>query len=192
MYLEQGDIKPRDTGVKKENEIIPENIMVQATFDRLSRELNSAQERLLQLTSSKNLYFESAQDYHDNAPLDALEDEITTQAANVYRLMTVLNGVEVIGPRLKATDVGIANTVILKFTDEPAPVEYTILGMHDSGTNPSWISYKSPLGSRLIGALPGQELCYKVGNNEMSVTVLSIKPGKFEGPVVAICDSGSV
>lgn len=155
--------------------------MSQPTYERLNQELKRLEQRHAEMSADRGSYFDNAADWHDNGPLDALEQELRTMEAQILTLRDATADPQIIEPRRETDYIGVGNTVLVQFDDEDEPERFTVLGRHDSGTNPNWISSESPLGTSLIGARPGANIIYTVERRQMGVRVVNIFPGEFPG-----------
>ncbi|MBO4732300.1 MAG: transcription elongation factor GreA, partial [Spirochaetaceae bacterium] len=95
-----------------------------------------------------------------------LEDEIAK--ATIFNPATVTT-----------TRVSFGTVVTLKNESTGKQEKYTILGPWESDPDNDIISYMSPLGTALQGLTEGAKKTFKIGDNENTVTVLSIKAAKF-------------
>ena len=95
-----------------------------------------------------------------------LEDEIAK--ATIFNPATVTT-----------TRVSFGTVVTLKNESTGKQEKYTILGPWESDPDNDIISYMSPLGTALQGLTEGAKKTFKIGDNENTVTVISIKAAKF-------------
>ncbi len=155
------------------------NLMTRETYNRLLRELESAEQALAQSSKDIGDAAGESHEWHDNAAYDQAKRDTQINAAFVLNLRQSVTDPVFIEPRQEVDRVGLGNTVGVLFQGEDEPEEYTVLGKYDSGTNKSWISYESPLGEKLLGKKPGDRIEYEVKNAKVQAKVVSISPGKF-------------
>lgn len=156
------------------------NLMTVYTRSLLEQRLNEAN---LNLKKSQLAIGEAAgreSDWHDNAAFDYANMQHDLNSINLSNLAAKLQNVEIISPRKKTKDIGIGNTVIIKFQDRDMEETFTILGPDDGGINPGWISYLSPLGNSLIRKRVGEIIEYAVGKEvSQKVKIIKILQGEF-------------
>jgi len=70
--------------------------------------------------------------------------------------------------------VSVGSIVEVKGASSEKPITYTILGAWDSDPENNTISYKTPLGSALVGKQISETVTVKSGGNEEDYTILSI------------------
>lgn len=162
----------------RRNEILGQGpiLMTIQTKERLEEELRSVNQTLVDKTKSLGGTQESAQDWHDNAAYDHLQEELAVLEDRQLRISVALREPKIIEPRRETDIVGIGNTVFVRYQGETENEAFTILGPYDSKTHPSWISYESALGNALIGQLSGSNVELPNGT---SVTLVRILPGDF-------------
>lgn len=156
------------------------NLMSRATFDRLSNELAEAEEKVRNAGISIGDAAGGKRDWHDNFAYEQAVRESHLNQANLLKLKQQLQFHAIIEPNQRTETISIGNTVKVLFQDEVDHEEYTILGEYDSGTNPSWISYTSPLGSALLGKSAGDVAEYNVNKNTLKVAIEEVLPGNFD------------
>lgn len=154
----------------------PVNRMTQATHTRLLAEKAAAEQKATELERSLGSMFDNAADWHDNAAFDHAKQDMNLIHQSINGLTLRLRDVEYITPRTITDDVGIGNTVVVQYADEPDPETFTILGPDDGKTKPGWISCETPLAKSLLGRKPGDRVTLP---NGMKVALKQVLPGNF-------------
>lgn len=164
---------------KRERLVLNPNLMTRTTQQRLAGELAEADTALQKITQDKADVGQSY-DMGDDAAFEQVERDFSMHIKRVTSLRQTLSSAEIIRPRVDTTTIGIGNKVLVNFEDEEEPEEYTLLGPQDAATNTSWMSFASPLGSKLIGKTAGDTVEYSVDQNRFRVTVREVLPGDFD------------
>ena len=102
------------------------------------------------------VFNQSSETWHDNAPFDALRDRQSVMAAELDKLRTVLRSAAISLPKQKKGTIGIGSTVTTTNLSTNRQLTYFIAGdwtphvghMRDGATI---ISRQSPIGSVLLG-----------------------------------------
>ncbi len=118
-------------------------------------------------------------DWHDNAALDQANRDYEFYSAKVGLLKERLRRVEIISPRVEVDRVELGNRVEVYFVNRRRTKTFTILGQADTGNKPNWISFKSPLGKKLIKRKVGDTVRLKISGKNLYFNVVSILPGDF-------------
>lgn len=150
--------------------------MSSATKVRLEEDLEKKLKTLQEKTAALGATQDSAQDWHDNAAYDLLQQELTVLETDIAKIRAALNNAVIVEPRQETEDVQVGNTVEVFYEGDEDVTRLTILGSRDNGTRRDWISPESPLGSLLLGKKVGDVV---VLQNGMSVEVKTIFPGEF-------------
>lgn len=156
------------------------NIMTRETKLRLEKELERAGEDMKNSQLAIGEAAGSESDWHDNAAFDYAQMKYDVDSARVRELKVKLHDVEIISPRQETENVGIGNTIVVKFSTTDKEEQFTILGSDDSGTKKSWVSYKTPLAQSLLGKKKGEAGTFFVGQRMQKVKILEILPGDFD------------
>jgi transcription elongation factor GreA len=151
-------------------------LMTQQTKCRLEAKLADLSARIGEKSLSLGDTQESAQDWHDNAAYDQLQQDLDVLESQRIRVAVALDHPEIIEPRTDTSTVGLGNRVSVLFQGENQAEEFTILGPLDSETNESWISFKTPLAEALMGEDIGSEVSLPGG---ATVQLINIMPGDF-------------
>lgn len=118
----------------------------------------------------QDVFTQSSETWHDNAPFDALRDKQSTLAAELDHLRKLLRHSTLDIPRKKRGTVGVGDTVLLDNGKR-----YLIAGdwTHKAGQHADgtfWVSCHTPIAKAVIG--------YRVGDR--------IEFGKVSGEIVEI------
>lgn len=156
------------------------NLMTIITWQRLKGELEKTEQLLKKANLEVGETAGPTHDWHDNFGYDQAMRDSQLYSSRVVELRRKISSAEFIKPRQVVDDVGIGNTIRIIFENENNPEEFTLLGSEDAATQKSWISFNSPLGSKLIGKKLGEIVEYDVNGRKFRITVVNILPGRFE------------
>lgn len=166
--------------VTEKDRIVPDgNLMSEATRKKLIADLAEAE---AQLVKSKHQIGEAAggsHDWHDNFAYEQATRDAQMNMTRVLGLRASLVNVQIITPTTEIEKIAIGNNVRVRFDNESLREEYSLLGPLDAVHHPGAISYKSPLGSRLLGKKLGETVSYTVGDRQINVYVVQVLPGNF-------------
>lgn len=152
------------------------NYMTLTTLSRLQQLLETEKNAAVRLERSLGDTQDNAQDWHDNFAYDQLVLDVKLAWTRVSTITNALIDPVIIEPRLDTSSIGMGNSVIVQYEDEPEPEKFTILGVQDTFTERSWISFASPLGASLIGKQKGDTV---TSPNGLLVKILDVLPGEF-------------
>lgn len=150
--------------------------MTRQTKQRLKIELERLQLEITEKTAALGATQESAQDWHDNAAYDHLQQQLDVLESRHFSLTIALRDPEIIEPRQETNTAQLGNSVVVHYQGEEHDETFTILGPRDSTTNPSWISEDSPLAKALIGHQPGSTVKLPEGK---AIELVEVLPGNF-------------
>lgn len=112
------------------------------------------------------VFNQSSETWHDNAPFDALRDRQSVMAAELDKLRTVLRQSAISIPRQKKGTVGIGSVVTTTNLATDKQVTYLIAGdwTPNAGNvldGATIVSRKSPIGSVFLGKKAGDTVIFK-------------------------------
>ena len=167
---------------RKEMQEPQRNLMTLETKKRLEQEL--IQKRADHLKANKRIGEAAGpeSDWHDNAAYDEALRQYDLQSSILKTAEDKLHNIEIIEPRQETDDIGLGNTVILRFKGEDEDEKFTVLGPDDTGTgrDRGWISILSPVGALLIGHKEGEVIKMELeGRDPQEITIKRILPGEF-------------
>ena len=155
------------------------NLMTQSTYESLLQEVEiargNAKQSLLDIGEAAG----TGSDWHDNAAFDHANIRHDVDSLQLSGIEAKLKDVQIIQPSRKRDQVDVGNSVLVKFQGEDEEEMYTILGPADSGRQPGWISFESPLGSNLMGKKKGETVTFAIERQEQKVDIVDILPGNF-------------
>ncbi len=133
--------------------------MLQATFDRLSKEL----EQLKTVERAKIAkVIDTARelgDLKENAEYHAAKDKQGLMEARILDLTDLVGRAQVIDPsKLSHERVSFGSTVELIDQEDDSEVTYTIVGTQESNPDKGLISIGSPMAKALLGKEEGDEV----------------------------------
>lgn len=149
--------------------------MARFTLDCLRQRKKKAEDELQELGRSS--------DGHQRASLH--DDPASEERRNMLRAIKDsignLERVEIIQPRRDTSQIGLGNKVTVEFPDGEKDT-YTILSDDDAahGGRTDIISYRSPIGSALLGKQRGETVVCKLPNKrQIELKIRKIVPGDF-------------
>lgn len=168
---------------KESGEVEGPNYMAYETFLRLQQEDEEARRKASEIQGSMMATQDSMQDWHDNFAYEQLQRDVENASIIARVKNEALQNPVVIPPRNETDLVQIGNSVTLKYEGDDELFTCTVLGPSDHDTNPSWISYKTPLGQALIGAKKGEKRNMMTPDERtIGIMVKDIQPGNFLPP----------
>ncbi len=155
------------------------NLMTQFTYEALLNEVGAARGDVSQSLRNIGEAAGRESDWHDNAALDFANAQHDLHSSMLGNIQAKLKDVVIISPSNKTEEVGIGNSVVVKYSGEDEEETFTILGPADSGRRSGWISFESTLAKNLVGKKAGDEITFDSGNQKQKVKILQILPGNF-------------
>lgn len=149
--------------------------MTQATLECLRRRKEQAKRELRELGRDSQSQLRAS--LHDDAAVEERKNLLHGIIANIGSL----NRVRIIQPRERTGRVGVGNRVTLEFNGGVRET-YTVLGDDDAQSidQSNVISYKSPIGSAVLGKRPGETATANLPEDRrIKVKVHKIEPGGF-------------
>lgn len=115
-------------------------------------------------------------DLSENADYDAARDEQARIEARIKEIENILKHSEIISSTNNSKTISIGKTVSIRFLNNDAIREFTIVGHLEANPLQGKISNESPIGKALIGRRKGQTIQYKAETGaEISVEITDIK-----------------
>jgi transcription elongation factor GreA len=117
-------------------------------------------------------------DIRENAEYDAAKDSQGLMEARVRHLKQTLRDPEIVEAPVAADAVGPGVVVTIRPLDEDEPDDETyLLAEHAEEKAPGarTITTSSPLGSALLGAVPGQEVVYRAPGGDFRYVVVGFE-----------------
>jgi transcription elongation factor GreA len=155
------------------------NLMTQSTYESLLREVEVARGNASQSLLDIGEAAGTGSDWHDNAAFDHANIRHDVDSVRLRDIEAKLRDVEIIKPSKKNDQIGVGNSVIVKFQDQNEEEMFTILGPADTGRQTGWISFESPLGASLMGRQKGETINFAISNQEQKVRIVDILKGNF-------------
>lgn len=149
--------------------------MARTTLEHLRQRKKQAEEELQRL--GRNSHGHQRATLHDDPALEERKNVLRSIIVNIGNL----DRVRIIEPRKRTGRVGVGNKVILEFNGDNMAA-YTLLGDDDAkhSGRPNVISYKSPIGSAVLGKRRGENATANIpGKEKIKVRVCKIEPGDF-------------
>ncbi len=115
-------------------------------------------------------------DLSENFEYKAAKEFKNENEKRIRYLENMIRTAEVISDASAADEVGLNNTVTLRFEESGEEQTYTIVTTVRSNSLQGWISGDSPLGSAVLGHRVGDRVHVAVGDTEgYDVTILSLE-----------------
>lgn len=127
----------------------------------VERRILALEDEIQQLGPEFNdVFTQSSETWHDNAPFEAVRDRQSVLAAELHQLRTYIRQSTLTPPKKKRGTVGIGDTVTLG-----NHTTYRIAGdwTHRAGRHADdaiWVSRGTPLALAVIGKKPGEHVSF--------------------------------
>lgn len=174
-----GSKETKEMGETKTNIMTMETkLRLEADLVRLEAEHLKAGKRIGEAAGPES-------DWHDNAAYDEALRQYDLKNSLLSATRQKLRSVEIIKPRQETENVGLGNTVVLRFADMNKDERFTILGSDDSITGKDkqsrWISQETIVAQAIMGLKKGDiaEIDFDHGEKQR-VKVKDILVGEFE------------
>jgi transcription elongation factor GreA len=157
------------------------NLMTAETLKRMEKDLEKAIADEDKAHKAIGAAAGAEGEWHDNAAYDHAIMQHNVAMSRLQDMKVKLQNYEIIKPRQETDEVGIGNTVVVRFADEDSDEKFTILGPDDSLTRQDWISFMTPVAISILGKKRGEIGEFKIGEDrEQQVKVVKILPGEFD------------
>ncbi len=113
-------------------------------------------------------------DLSENAEYDAARNEQAQIEARIKQLEKMLENAEIIS-ETSTDQVGIGNTVSIKYVDDDEEDEYKIVGSQEADPFESKISNESPIAKALLNHKVGDLVTVNSPNGSYEVEIIEIK-----------------
>jgi len=155
------------------------NIMTQDAYEFLKRSLENAQEKLAE---SRRDVGEAGgtSDWHDNFALEEAHRQIDLWSSVIATKRGQLDNVVLVAPRQETDKVGLGNKVELRFENEDENETFLLLGPVDATFRDECISFKTPVGQKILGQTPGAVIELQLGDETTRVKIVRVLPGDFQ------------
>lgn len=139
-------------------------------FDLFQKELDelshSRKEAVLKLTEARNLG-----DLSENGLYTAAKARLRGIDSRILFLKNVLKRAQVPGKDKSVASIG----AVIKLKIGSLEREYKLVGDFEANPSENRISYKSPLGSVILGRKVGDQVIFVSPNGEQSVKIIAIE-----------------
>jgi len=153
-----------------------------AGYNRLLRRIKDAREAYNEVCKDNPAAREAGDSsvWHDNFAFEENQRLMHQLAHRVRDLERIMDRAEVIEPAREAPPKAVFGALVKYIVDDGKERTAFISGYDDGAPENGRISYNSPLGRRLLGAAPGDELELKIGPRTMLIEVIAIEPAPEE------------
>ncbi len=142
-------------------------------FKELTEELNVLKTEKRTKIAAELEYAKSLGDLSENAEYHEAREEQGALEDRISQLETILASAEIVEVHHSNTiEIGSKATVTKKGSKDSRV--FTIVGSEEINTEAGKISFKSPLGSALLGKKKGEEFSLKTPGGDVTYTVVSI------------------
>lgn len=142
-------------------------------FQELTEELNILKTEKRTKIAAELEYAKSLGDLSENAEYHEAREEQGALEDRISQLEAILASAEIVAVHHSDTvEIG-SKATIAKKGDKNTRV-FTIVGSEEINTEEGKISFKSPIGSALLGKKKGEEFTVKTPGGEVTYTVQSI------------------
>ncbi len=150
--------------------------MLQATFEKLSRELE--QLKNVERAEIARVIDEARAlgDLKENAEYHAAKEKQGLMEARIIEVQDLLSRAQVIDPSsLPHKRVSFGSTVVLTDQDTDEEVCYVIVGAQESNPSKGLISIQSPMARALLGKEEGDEVALQLPSGKKRFDIEEIK-----------------
>ena len=152
-------------------------LMTRIEYDTMLEKYNKLKETLSDISTSKikAAYNDPGNTWHDNFAYEQLDLQEDGMLNRINDMMNKLNFAKIIEPKEeKDNSIDIYDNVKLLFTYSDGETEETILSLGKNIDEENNITLNSPLGKAIYGKQIGEEVSYKVNDNEIYVKIIDI------------------
>lgn len=146
--------------------------ITQARFNKITSELNKLKEKLEYARSEVGRLAQMG-DFSENVAYSMAKGRLRWLNKRILELESQIQLAEIIKPNPNCKKVEIGNEVLVKSNNKEK--SYLILGPVESDPKNNIISYKSPIGSALIGCVVGDSIDITIAQKIVNYTIINIK-----------------
>jgi transcription elongation factor GreA len=146
----------------------------QEKFDELTEELERLKHEKRKEVAERLSHARSLGDLAENAEYHAARDDQAKVEDRIAELTEMLKHAEIVKPH-HSDVVEVGSTVVLKKGKDNDKVTYSIVGGEESDLSAGKISYKSPLGSAILGKSKKEEFSFETPKGKVNYIVVDIK-----------------
>lgn len=143
--------------------------------EKVKKELQALKSKLKEIRSQKGEAADVGGNvWHDNPSFEELirqENDLITQISEIEQL---ISDAQIIKDEKKDNRVGVGSLVTLLLNNKQN-VTYKIVGMMESDPQKKYISYESPLGSAIMGAVAGEKRDFVIGDKKQIIQILKVE-----------------
>ena len=146
------------------------------SFHAKQKELQHIHEVEVPLNSKEIQVAVEMGDLRENAEYKSAKERQDILNANAMRLDNEIRQAKIIEhDKFEDTKIGFGSEVSLVDMRDSTALSYTILGPWESDPSNNIISYLSPLGAKLFGHVPNDELLFSINDIDYRLQVINIK-----------------
>jgi len=150
------------------------DFVTQEGLEKIDREIAELEERLACTRHEKGEAAQMGNVWHDNFAFESLEQQERMLVKQLTEKKAFRHRAQVVNASPAAVSViEIGSTAELQFEDGTV-MTLTIRGTGEGDPTNGVISYQSPVGKAILGAIEGEERIYHAGGRERCVIILKI------------------
>ena len=146
----------------------------QEKYDEIKEEVEDLKHVKRKAVAERLSYARSLGDLSENAEYHAARDEQGKVEDRIIELTEIIKHAEIVKPH-HSDVVEVGSTVVLKKDKEKDKITYEIVGGEESDLLAGKISYKSPLGSAILGKTKKETFSFETPKGVVNYTVVDIK-----------------
>ncbi|MEX0931302.1 MAG: transcription elongation factor GreA [Candidatus Paceibacterota bacterium] len=143
-------------------------------FEELTNELENLKHTRRKEVAEHLEYAKSLGDLSENAEYHEAREEQATVEERIAKLENMLKNVEIVKPH-HSDVVEAGATVVVRKGKSKTEVTYQIVSPEEADIGQGKISYRSPLGEKMLGHKKGDSFSFSTPNGEMEYTIVDIK-----------------
>lgn len=151
-----------------------QEFLTKEKYQELQAELKELQTNKRKEIADKLEFAKSLGDLSENAEYHEARTEQGEVEDRINRLESVLKHAEIITVH-HSNSVEIGSSVTVSKKGDKAKTTYKVVGNEEADMALGKVSYKSPLGSAMMGKKKGDTFTFKAPKGEVSYTIISIE-----------------
>jgi len=152
-------------------------ILTKTGFQKLQKEIEKVKKELREVSFAKGEAAETGGNvWHDNFAFEQLTRQEAMLSKRLADLQERLRNAKVVDDKdIKSSlEVRLGSTVIIEFEDGKQK-RFTICDPETTNPSKGLISYQSPIGAALLGAVKGEERSFQVGGKIVKVKIIKLQ-----------------
>lgn len=146
----------------------------QEKYEELEKEIEHLKTVKRKEMAERLSYARSLGDLAENAEYHAARDDQAKVEDRITELTEILKHAEIVKPH-HSDVIEVGSTVVLQKKKDKEKTTYEIVGGEEYDLAAGKISYKSPLGSAMLGKAKKEEFSFETPKGEVNYIVVDIK-----------------